>query len=75
MSVSDLFELAVRKLIDMKPVRQLVNVFEIAEYEDFLNFMDAITSDSGQVSVPADEDGCDARIEKYHVNFMSKHYN
>lgn len=65
MSVSSLFEIAVRKLIDMSPAHQTSNVFESIEYEKALNFMDTIVSDSQTISVPVDEDGREARIEKY----------
>lgn len=65
MSVSNLFEVAVRKLMDMSPAHHTSNVYKSAEYEEALNFMDTIVSDSHTNSVPVDEDGREARIEKY----------
>lgn len=65
MSVSSLFEFAVRKLMDMKPAHQTQNVFESVKYEKALNFMDTIVADSYNIVVPADEDGREARSEKY----------
>jgi len=65
MSVSHLFEVAVRKLLDMKPAHQTSNVFESLEYEKALNLMDTIVADSCKIVVPADEDGREARIEKH----------
>lgn len=65
MSVSSLFEFAVRKLMDMKPAHQTQNVFESVKYEKALNFMDTIVADSYNIVVPVDEDGREARSEKY----------
>lgn len=65
MSVSSLFEFAVRKLMDMKPTHQTNNVLESVKYKKALSFMDTIVADSYNIVVPADEDGREARSEKY----------
>lgn len=66
MSVSDLFELAVRKLMDKSPVSNTSDVTESAKYAEALDLMEDIVSDSySNIHVPADEDGRDARVEKY----------
>lgn len=65
MSVSGLFEYAVRKYMESHPVKTKGSVFDSIEYKRALEAMDEILADEQTVSVPVDEDGRDARIEKY----------
>ena len=64
-SVTGLFESAVRKFMDSHPISSKKSVLDSIEYKRALEAMDEIMADEQIVSVPADEDGRDARIEKY----------
>ena len=64
MSVAGLFESAVRNFMDSHPISSKKSVLDSIEYKRALEAMDEIMADEQTVSVPADEDGRDARIEK-----------
>ena len=65
MSISGLFELAVRKFMEHNPVRTKESVLDSAEYKRALDYMDELMAGEQIVSVPSDEDGRGARTEKY----------
>ena len=65
MSVSGLFEYAVRKLMEHHPVQPKSSVLDSDEYKKALEAMDEIMADEQTVTVPLDEDGRDARVERY----------
>ena len=64
MSVAGLFESAVRNFMDSHPIKPRKSVLDSMEYKRALEAMDAIMADEQTVSVPVDENGRDARIEK-----------
>ena len=51
--------------MESHPVKTKGSVFDSIEYKRALEAMDEILADEQTVSVPVDEDGRDARIEKY----------
>ena len=51
--------------MDSHPISSKKSVLDSIEYKRALEAMDEIMADEQTVSVPADEDGRDARIEKY----------
>lgn len=65
MSISGLFEFAVRNFMDLHPIKSTKSVLDSVEYKNALEAMDEIMADDQTVSVPIDEDGRDARSEKY----------
>ena len=65
MSISGLFEFAVRNFMDSHPIKSTKSVLDSVEYKNALEAMDEIMADEQTVSVPIDEDGRDARSEKY----------
>lgn len=65
MSISGLFELAVRKLMDLHPMKANDTIPDSVEYRNALEYMDKLFAGEQNVSIPADEDGRDARAEKY----------
>ena len=65
MSISGLFEFAVRKFMEHNPVRTKESVLDSAEYKRALDYMDELMAGEQIVPVPSDEDGRDARTEKY----------
>ena len=65
MSVAGLFESAVRNFMDSHPIKPRKSVLDSMEYKKALEAMDAIMADEQTVSVPIDENGRDARIERY----------
>ena len=65
MSVSGLFEFAVRKFMEQHPVKTKNSVLNSAEYKKALQAMDEIMADEQTIDVPVDEDGRDVRVEKY----------
>ena len=65
MSVSALFEYAVRRFMELNPIRTKDSVLDSAEYKRALDYMDELMAGEQIVSVPSDEDGSEARIEKY----------
>lgn len=65
MSISGLFEFAVRNFMDLHPIKSTKSVLDSVEYKNALEAMDEIMADEQTVSVPIDEDGRDARSEKY----------
>ena len=65
MSVAGLFETAVRNFMDSHPKKQKKSVLDSMEYKKALEALDAIMADEQTVSGPIDENGRDARIEKY----------
>lgn len=65
MSISVLFEYAVRKFMELNPIRTKESVLDSAEYKRALDYMDELMAGEQTVSVPSDEDGREARIEKY----------
>ena len=62
MSISGLFEFAVRNSMDLQSTK---SVLDSVEYKNALEAMDEIMADEQTASVPIDEDGRDARSEKY----------
>lgn len=62
MSVSGLFEYAVRKFMELNPVKTRSSVLDSDEYKKALEAMDEIMADEQTVTVPSDEDGRDARL-------------
>ena len=67
MSISGLFEFAVRNFMDLHPIKSTKSVLDSVEYKNALEAMDEIMADEQTVSVPIDEDGRDARSEKYRL--------
>ena len=65
MSISGLFEFAVRNFMDLDAIKSTKSVLDSVEYKNALEAMDEIMADEQTVSVPIDEDGRDARSEKY----------
>ena len=65
MSISGLFEFAVRNFMDLHPIKSTKSVLDSVEYKNALEAMDEIMADEQTVSVPTDEDGRDERSEKY----------
>ena len=65
MSISGLFEFAVRNFMDLHPIKSTKSVLDSVEYKNALEAMDEIMADEQTVSVPIDEDGRYARSEKY----------
>ena len=65
MSIAGLFESAVRNFMDSHPIKSKKSVLDSIEYKRALEAMDEIMADEQIVSVPIDEDGRDARTEKY----------
>ena len=65
MSISGLFEFAVRNFMDLHPIKSTKSVLDSVEYKNALEAMDEIMADEQTVSVPIDEDGRDVRSEKY----------
>ena len=65
MSISGLFEFAVRNFMDLHPIKSTKSVLDSVEYKNALEAMDEIMADEQTASVPIDEDGRDARSEKY----------
>ena len=65
MSISGLFEFAVRNFMDLHPIKSTKSVLDSVEYKNALEAMDEIMADEQTVSVPTDEDGRDGRSEKY----------
>ena len=65
MSISGLFEFAVRNFMDLHHIKSTKSVLDSVEYKNALEAMDEIMADEQTVSVPIDEDGRDARSEKY----------
>ena len=65
MSISGLFEFAVRNFMDLHPINSTKSVLDSVEYKNALEAMDEIMADEQTVSVPTDEDGRDERSEKY----------
>ena len=65
MSISGLFEFAVRNFMDLHPIKSTKSVLDSVEYKNALEAMDEIMAVDQTVSVPIDEDGRDARSEKY----------
>ena len=65
MSISGLFEFAVRNFMDLHPIKSTKSVLDSVEYKNALEAMDEIMADEQTVSGPIDEDGRDARSEKY----------
>ena len=65
MSISGLFEFAVRNFMDLHPIKSTKSVLDSVEYKNALEAMDEIMADEQTVSVPIDEDGRDASSEKY----------
>ena len=60
-SISGLFEYAVRNFMNLHPVKTKGSILDSIEYKKAL---DEITAGEQAVAVPADEDGRDARIEQ-----------
>lgn len=65
MSVSTLFELAVRKFITVRQTKSPHRILDRTEYQKALDYMDALMSDTVHVDVPFGEDGREARTEKH----------
>ena len=65
MSISGLFEFAVRNFMDLHPIKSTKSVLDSVEYKNALEAMDEIMADEQTVSVPTDEEGRDERSEKY----------
>lgn len=65
MSVSGLFEYAVRQFMKLNPVKTKSSILASDEYKKALEAMDEIVADEQTFTVPLDEDGRDARVEKY----------
>ena len=65
MSISGLFEFAVRNFMDLHPIKSTKSVLDSVEYKNALEAMDEIMADEQTVSVPTDEDGRDERSKKY----------
>ena len=61
MSISGLFEFAVRNFMDLHPIKSTKSVLDSVEYKNALEAMDEIMADEQTVSVPIDEDGRNAR--------------
>ena len=51
--------------MDSHPIKSNKSVLDSIEYKRALEAMDKIMADEQTVSVPIDEDGRDARTEKY----------
>ena len=67
MSIAGLFESAVRNFMDSHPIKSKKSVLDSIEYKRALEAMDEIMADEQTVSVPIDEDGRDAKTEKYII--------
>lgn len=65
MSISGLFEYAVRKFMELNPVRTKNSILDSAEYKRALDYMDELMAGEQSISIPSNEDGRDARTEKY----------
>ena len=65
MSISGLFEFAVRNFMDLHPIKSTKSVLDSVEYKNALEAMDEIMADEQTAYVPIDEDGRDERSEKY----------
>ena len=66
-SISGLFEYAVRNFMNLHPVKTKGSILDSIEYKKALEAMDEITAGEQAVAVPADEDGRDARIEQFSL--------
>ena len=65
MSISGLFEFAVRNFRELHPIKSTKSILDSVEYKNALEAMDEIMADEQTVSVPTDEEGRDERSEKY----------
>ena len=68
MSISTLVELAVRHFISMRQPHfsdTMPKAFDKNAYRKALEYMDTLTAGDSDVIIPADEDGREARVEKY----------
>ena len=68
MSISTLVELAVRHFIDVGQLQSSQSghaKIDQMEFQKALDHMDSLMSGYDGMVVPADEDGRDARVEKY----------
>ena len=54
-----------RNFMDLHRIKSTKSVLDSVEYKNALEAMDEIMADEQTVSVPIDEDGRDARSEKY----------
>ena len=65
MTLSGLFELAVRRLMYVDTPQTSSKVIDRKEFQKALDYMNLLMSEEDNLSVPADEDGKAERLKKY----------